>query len=65
LWHGIREVRAMNAEEIDYVVGIILDWIERQLNDKRDSCVRICVRKTFQKLQKYGKSAMIWKLIVV
>jgi exodeoxyribonuclease V alpha subunit len=35
-WHGIEKGRAMNAEEIDYVVELIMGWIEWQINEKRD-----------------------------
>ena len=30
-WHGIGKGRALNPEEIDYVVALIMVWIERQL----------------------------------
>ena len=30
-WHGIEKGRALNPEEIDYVVALIMVWIERQL----------------------------------
>ena len=29
-WHGIEKGRALNAEEIDYVVALIMGWIESQ-----------------------------------
>ena len=31
-WHGIGKGRALNDAEVDYVVGLIMDWIERQLD---------------------------------
>jgi hypothetical protein len=30
-WHGIEKGRALNPEEIDYVVALIMGWIEREL----------------------------------
>ena len=30
-WHGIEKGRALNEEEIDFVVALIMGWIERQL----------------------------------
>jgi len=32
-WHGIEKGRALNAKEVDYVVALILGWIERQFDD--------------------------------
>jgi hypothetical protein len=32
-WHGIEKGRALNEKEIDYVVGLILGWIKRQLDE--------------------------------
>ena len=34
-WHGIEKSRALNAAEVDYVVALIMGWIERQINAKR------------------------------
>ncbi len=34
-WHGIEKGRALNAAEIDYVVALIMGWIERQMSAKR------------------------------
>jgi hypothetical protein len=36
-WHGIEKGRALNAAEVDYVVALIMRWIERQINAKRVS----------------------------
>ena len=36
-WHGIEKGRALNAAEVDYVVALIMGWIERQINAKRVS----------------------------
>jgi hypothetical protein len=33
-WHGIEKGRAMIEMEIDYVVGLIMRWIERQMDKK-------------------------------
>ncbi len=30
-WHGIEKGRALNEVEIDFVVALIMGWIERQL----------------------------------
>ena len=32
-WHGIEKGRALKAAEIDYVVALIMGWIERQMNE--------------------------------
>jgi hypothetical protein len=31
-WHGIEKGRALNEKEIDYVVALIMAWIEQNLN---------------------------------
>ena len=31
--------RALNVEEVDFVVALIMGWIKRQINEKRDSAV--------------------------
>ena len=33
-WHGIEKGRALNDAEIVYVVGLIMEWIERQMDEK-------------------------------
>jgi hypothetical protein len=38
-WHGIENGWALNENEIDYFVALIMGWIERQMNVKRDSAV--------------------------
>jgi exodeoxyribonuclease V alpha subunit len=30
-WHGIKKGRALNEVEVDYVVALIMGWIEGQL----------------------------------
>jgi hypothetical protein len=30
-WHGIEKGRALNENEIDYVVALIMEWIRQQL----------------------------------
>jgi hypothetical protein len=32
-WHGIEKGRALNEKEIDFVVVLIMGWIERQLDE--------------------------------
>jgi hypothetical protein len=31
-WHGIKKGRALKPEEIEYVVALIMGWIEQQLD---------------------------------
>ena len=33
-WHGIEKGRALNTEENDYVVALIMGWIYRQIAEK-------------------------------
>ncbi len=30
-WHGIPKARALNEKEIDFIVSLIMEWIEEQL----------------------------------
>jgi Domain of unknown function (DUF4186) len=30
-WHGIPKARALNEKEIDFIVSLIMEWIEQQL----------------------------------
>ena len=32
-WHGIEKGRALNVEEVDFVVALIMGWIGGQLNE--------------------------------
>ena len=32
-WHGIEKGRALEAEEVDYIVALVLGWIEQQLDE--------------------------------
>ena len=32
-WHGIEKGRALNEKEVDFVVAMIMRWIERQLDE--------------------------------
>ena len=32
-WHGIEKGRALNDAEVDYVVALIMGWIDRQLDE--------------------------------
>ena len=34
-WYGIEKGRALTAVEIDFVVALIMGWIERQMSAKR------------------------------
>jgi hypothetical protein len=36
-WHGIEKGRALNDKEIDYIVALILRWIDRQMNGNLES----------------------------
>jgi hypothetical protein len=38
-WHGNEKGMALNAEEIDYVVALIMGWIEGQIDEKGDSAI--------------------------
>jgi hypothetical protein len=38
-WHGLEKGRAISDDEVDYVVGLIMGWIERQIVGKRDLAV--------------------------
>jgi hypothetical protein len=33
-WHGIEKGRALEEKEVDYVVALIMGWIEQQINKK-------------------------------
>ena len=33
-WHGIEKGRALTAEEVDFVVALIVGWIERQIKEE-------------------------------
>jgi len=35
-WHGIEKGRALNEEELQFIVTLIMGWIERQINEKGD-----------------------------
>jgi len=32
-WHGFEKGRALDDDEVDYVVALIMGWIEQQLDD--------------------------------
>jgi hypothetical protein len=34
-WHGIEKGRALNEKEVDFVVALIMKWIDRQVYLKR------------------------------
>ena len=42
-WHGIEKGRALNEREVEFVVALIIEWIERQINEKggSDACEKI------------------------
>ena len=52
-WHGIEKGRALNEEEVDFVVALIMGWIERQIDEKGGSAVW---RKIIYELLKLGSS---------
>jgi hypothetical protein len=33
-WHGIEKDRALNAQEIDFIVVLIMEWVKGQLDKK-------------------------------
>jgi len=33
-WHGLKKGRALNVGEVNFVVALIMGWIERQLDEK-------------------------------
>ena len=39
-WHGIVKGRALNAQEIDFIVALVMGWIERQVNEKEGGAFR-------------------------
>jgi hypothetical protein len=34
-WHGIGKDRALDENEVAYVMALILEWIELQINEKK------------------------------
>ena len=34
-WHGIEKGRALNVGEVDFVVALIMEWIDRQVYLKK------------------------------
>ena len=36
-WHGIEKGRVLNVDEVDFVVALIMGWIEGQINKKMGS----------------------------
>ena len=35
-WHGIRKGRVLEAEEVDFIVALIMGWIERQIYKEKE-----------------------------
>ena len=33
-WHGLKNGRALNKDEVDYVVALIMGWMEGQVDEK-------------------------------
>jgi exodeoxyribonuclease V alpha subunit len=33
-WHGIGKGRALNAQEVYFVVALVMGWVEGQMNKK-------------------------------
>ena len=55
-WHDIEKGRAFNDAEVDYVVALIMGWIEWQIDKNRfELCENLC-EKNFPKSAKIGKS---------
>ena len=38
-WHGFEKGKALNAKEVDYVVALILGWIQGQLVENEGQAV--------------------------
>jgi len=38
-WHGFEKGRALNEKEVEFIVMLIMGWIERQINENRGSAV--------------------------
>jgi exodeoxyribonuclease V alpha subunit len=38
-WHGIEKGRALNKKEVQFIVALIMGWIDQQINEKKDSAV--------------------------
>ena len=36
-WHGNEKGRALNVEEVNFVVALIMGWVEMQIDEKRGS----------------------------
>jgi hypothetical protein len=39
-WHGIGKGRALNSQETDFIVALIMGWIERQVGEKEREAFR-------------------------
>ena len=39
-WHGIEKGRALVEAEVDFIVALIMGWIERQVNEKEGKAFR-------------------------
>ena len=35
-WHGIEKGRALNVEEVDYVMALIMGWIGEKFDEEGD-----------------------------
>ncbi len=35
-WHKIEPNKKLNNKEVDYIVEVIMTWIQRQMDDKKD-----------------------------
>ena len=38
-WHGIPKARALNEKEIDFIVSLMMGWIESQITEKQSPVV--------------------------
>jgi hypothetical protein len=39
-WHSIRKGRALSEPEVDFIVALIMGWIERQVDEKEGGAFR-------------------------
>ncbi len=65
-WYGIEKGRALNAEEIDFIVKLIMGWIEGQMNEKEgepsDNSENLLPPLSYSLLQPHREHAgrLIW-----
>jgi len=47
-WHGIEKGKRLLAEEIEYIVGTIMDWIERKCEGVKTQVIQPAVHQEVQ-----------------